>query len=184
MEVPAVRTPLTGTDMLEAYGRAWLSVFAANPLRETILVLCAQTWMETGGVHLYNNNFGNTKAHDGLDSMVLRTREVINGQSVMMDCHFASFPTPAAGAEEQLRFIAVHYPTCLDAALRGDPVGFANEAHRHGYFTGELPAYAAGMASSYHHFLATLPASSWELEIAADAAAPQNDGGPLPGDPQ
>ena len=172
MEVPAVNTPATPDQMLEALGRAWIRAYQQYPLRQTIQVLMSQWQIETGGVHMFCWNVGNTMGHGAANVMALHTHEFIDGQMVPRVSHFAAFDSLDAGCDDQISFLAQHYPACIEAAKSGDPVAFATAAHVHHYMTAPLASYVAGMHSAFASFQHLAPAP-WEQELQSqlDAAA-------------
>lgn len=66
MELPNKLTPVEPKDFYQMLARCWTHVFGSLPRRESLLVLMAQSALETGhwkSIHCYN--FGNVKAVPG-----------------------------------------------------------------------------------------------------------------------
>lgn len=74
MMVPVKRTPVNAADFARALARVWSKVETAPLTKRACAVLYAQFMIETGGVHIYNFNFGNSKdvAGDGIDWHALK----------------------------------------------------------------------------------------------------------------
>lgn len=83
-ELPDQITKISVQDMLYSLALAWYELFSAYPSKESLLVLLAQTSLETGqykSVHCWN--FGNIKGaeNDGFDYTFFKCNELVKLQT-------------------------------------------------------------------------------------------------------
>lgn len=161
-------TPLSGGEAAVAFRLAFEKLTGEAPSVLTLACLLAQSALETGhwkSLHCFN--FGNVKAGRswrGLKTM-FRCNEVIGGKLVWFDpphvqTHFRAFTSPADGALDVLRFLAVdsdgdgfnRYAASWAAALRGDPKAFAEELGKAGYYTASRALYVRGLTQLFNRY--------------------------------
>lgn len=179
-ELPNELTHVTANELGGALVKAWGHLWQEVPRRETVLVLLAQSALETGRWRsCHNFNLGNIKSRpgDGRDWTYFRCNEVEHGRTVWYDpphpaCRFRAFRTLEEGAVDHLAFLRgmKRYAQAWPMAIAGDPRAFVGELKRAGYFTASLEPYATSVASIYHDFDRTLT-----FEIPPLVAAPPED---------
>lgn len=142
---------MTAAQVRACFAAAWLGRFGADASDKNLLVLMAQSSLETAAWRrMMCFNFGNVKASPSSrpgapDYCVFRTTEIENGVSVPQDAPFRAFPDASSGAAFFLAFLATHEPDAWPAVLAGDVDAFAAGLKRDGYFTADAAAYARGL---------------------------------------
>lgn len=154
--VAPARTPLTGSQAAEALQAAWQGALGRAPSQNTLSVLVGQWAHETGrGSAMLNYNFGGIKGTGpGGASTVYGTHEGSGASEVQIRDRFRAYDSPEAGASDYLSLLQRRYPEALQAAERGDPVGFVQALKARGYFTGDEASYAKSVAGLAQRALA------------------------------
>lgn len=82
MELPDKLTPVTKEDLIQAMWHAWVHYFGSVPTKESVWVVVAQTWLETGLKYCHNYNLGNVKSRegDGFDYQFFACNEVLSAK--------------------------------------------------------------------------------------------------------
>lgn len=148
-EVPAQRTPLSGSDAASALGGAWQRTFGEAPSTETLSILVGQWAHETGrGSAMLNHNFGGIKGAgpDGT-SAVYTTTEGSGTSATHGQARFRAYASAARGADDYVQLLSRRYPDAVSAAQRGDPSGFVHGLAAKGYFTGDPGQYLKSVSS-------------------------------------
>ncbi len=148
--LPAKKTTATTEEAIRAVSDAFEVVFGERPPLGALLVLAAQSALETGRWKAMKNyNVAGLKASKSgpYDYAVYSTREVFNGKRVTLDQPFRAYATLAGGMIDWLVLIARKYAAALAKAMRYDPTGFAVELKKAGYYTADAAEYAAGVRS-------------------------------------
>lgn len=176
-EVAAIKTPFQPADLIAALGTAYNEQLGHGPTHATLAVLCAQIALETAnGTSAICNNVGNFKRGVSDDYCTFQTFEYIGGVKTPMSCQFSAWPTLAQGCGYYLSALYTHWPEAWEAAVQGDPQGFADGLKARGYYTAPLELYAAGVKRWTDYYLARLGGDEAVTEPApilsgGDAAA-------------
>jgi flagellar protein FlgJ len=187
--VAPARTPLTGSQAADALQAAWQGAMGRAPSQNTLSILVGQWAHETGrGVAMLNYNFGGIKGTGPSGaSTVYATHEGSGASALQIRDRFRAYDSPEQGASDYLSLLQRRYPDALQAAERGDPVGFVQALKARGYFTGDEAAYAksvAGLAqralalgfdeigSSEAAALGGIPSALEPARVAASTSAP------------
>jgi hypothetical protein len=165
-ELPAVKTPIDVADLYPALGAAWFRYFGTTAPHKSLLVLLAQSALETGRWRsCWCYNLGNAKhvANDGRSWCYYRCNELINGQWIWFDppsqgCCFRAFESLEDGAIDYLRLLIKQYAAAWPAVLLGDAAAFVEQLKRSNYFTAPLAPYRASVVSIYNEFARDIPA--------------------------
>jgi hypothetical protein len=176
--VAPARTPLTGSQAADALQAAWQGAMGRAPSQNTLSILVGQWAHETGrGAAMLNYNFGGIKGSGPSGaSTVYATHEGSGGSAVQIRDRFRAYDSPEQGASDYLSLLQRRYPDALQAAERGDPVGFVQALKARGYFTGDEAAYAKSVAGLARRALAL----GFDEIGANDAAALGAPGTALP----
>lgn len=153
--VPPQHTPISAEQLYGALTRAWPSVVGGTANRASLLVLLAQSALETGAwKSLYNYNLGNVKhvQGDGYDFFSIRCNEFANGQEVWSQCQFRAYPNLDTGAQDYLAFLVRRFRTAWSAVEDGDPDDFVHRLKAAGYFTSSESDYQAGVRRYFDSF--------------------------------
>ena len=187
VEKPARPTPVTPEQVFVALGTAWQLLTGTPPDRKIIHILHAQSALETGHWRsIMNYNLGGAKKHGDCDWTFFTTTERFkddvaqkyvasskpgevtvlkqgDGWTTLrfsgkqsMNC-FASWDDLDSAAKDHLALLFRRFPKAVDAAKKGDPVGYVRELKRAGYFTASEDEYAkmvTSIAKSYERKLA------------------------------
>ena len=126
--VPAKRTPVTPAEMFGALGAAWRAKFGSEPARASLLVLLAQSGIETADWRsMWNFNVGNVKRVKGQPwTMLAHVWELLDGKKVVFEpphaqTHFRAFPDLGAGVAAYLDTMAGRFAKSWPAVIAGDP---------------------------------------------------------------
>jgi hypothetical protein len=154
--VAPARTPLTGSQAADALQAAWQGAMGRAPSQNTLSVLVGQWAHETGrGSAMLNYNFGGIKGTGPSGgSTVYATHEGSGANEVQIRDRFRAYDNAEAGASDYLSLLQRRYPEALQAAERGDPVGFVQALKARGYFTGDEASYAKSVAGLAQRALA------------------------------
>jgi len=94
-------------------------------------------------------------AHLGaVPSTVYATHEGSGASEIQIRDRFRAYDSAEAGATDYLSLLQRRYPDALQAAERGDPVGFVQALKAHGYFSGDEASYAKSVAGLAQRALA------------------------------
>lgn len=116
-QVPAVKTPSSRGEVLGAIAQAWRNVTSTEPTTLGVLMLAAQSDLETGSFDvLYNYNLGNLTHATGDGFPWVKRPEVTAA------IRFRSYPTLLAGAEDLIRWVQKH--NLLSQVAAGDLDGY------------------------------------------------------------
>jgi flagellum-specific peptidoglycan hydrolase FlgJ len=149
-----------------------------NPVRESILILLAQSALETGywkGCHCWN--LGNVKSHDGdgRDYTYYRCSEVKDGEMVWFsppspECRFRAYRSLYEGAADHLAFMSGmrRYSKAWAALLAGQPRAFVRELKSGGYFTSAVEPYENAVAGIFAKYQGSLRFAVSEIPVIDD----------------
>lgn len=154
-EFPDEVTPTTAHEVGEALARAW-----SGAKRESILVLLAQSALETGrwrAIHCWN--LGNIKHFEG-DARCFTyfpTTEVVNGivkhyAPPSPVCCFRAYASLDDGAADYLALLQRRFSAGWAAVIAGDPREFVRRLKAAGYFTAPEKTYEDSVAGLFHEF--------------------------------
>lgn len=162
--VPAKKTPVTPAEMYAALRSAWVAKFGAEPSRASLLVLLAQSGIETADWRsMWNYNVGNVKRGKGQPwTMLPHVWEIIRGERVVFEpphpqTHFRAFPDLEAGAAAYLDTMAGRFAKSWEAVVSGDPEAFARALKAQHYYTAPVDAYAKALAARFRAFNLSIP---------------------------
>jgi len=150
--VGRVGTPISAQDLADALAVAWPSVVGGDPPDGAILVLMAQSAFETGGWSAcWNYNLGNFKhtPNDGHDYFQMTASEGEGAATTMVPSQWVSYDTLQDGVNAYLSAIYHRWSAGWQSVLDNDPSGFVAALKAHGYFTGNLAQYQAGVLAWY-----------------------------------
>lgn len=163
-QLPDVLTHIDPSELAHALVTAWRSLFGATPRRESILVLLAQSALETGrwkSCHAYN--LGNAKhvPNDGRDFTYFRCNEILDGKVVWFNpphpaCCFRAFRSLGDGALDYLSMMRRNFHSAWPFVEAGDPRGFVRALKAAHYFTAALAPYEASVVSIFSQYGASL----------------------------
>jgi len=168
VRVDTVKTSQTSAEMAEALIRAWIKQFQTTPKKESIAVLYAQNYLETGGTaHQYNWNLGNIKAFDDKNPNTVIKYHMLNnvweigkdGKKYVYNppdpqTWFRAFDSLDDGAEFYILFLKNNrYKVCWEAILNGDPEKFAILLKQQGYYTANVNDYIHLMKYGFNFFM-------------------------------
>ncbi len=164
--VPDRLTPMSAIEVAKAFKSAFATVCGADPSRDCLALLVAQSALETGrwkSIHRFN--FGNVKASATYAGKYcqFRCNEVINGKVQWFDpphaqTNFRAFDSAESGAIDHMRFLATRprYAHAWQVALSGMPLAFVDALKSAGYFTADAGPYARAVASLWKEYCAML----------------------------
>jgi hypothetical protein len=162
-QVKTVKTTYTVSQLMESMTKVWIEVFGEYPKKESICIILAQNYVETGGKSFWNNNPGNTKFmsnNPNQDWMVLKgTWEIINGKKVILSendpgSRFLSFATLDEGIKHHLLQLSKgKFKSAWSAVINGDPYEFARLLKVARYYTAPEKDYAKNMKFFFDKFM-------------------------------
>jgi hypothetical protein len=163
IERPRLLTPVDLRDLYAALDDETATFYTREPTlrRESLLVLCAHVWHETGaGESCYCYSLAGIKSTpgDGCDWCTLPTFEYVAGQRVNMPQKFRAFATLEDGVANYVRTMRGPFGLCWPFVEAGDPAGFAQALHDRHYYTAPVADYVAAMRRRYAEVDAALPA--------------------------
>jgi hypothetical protein len=173
--VPLQRTTFGVSAFAKAVIAAWKRARGSFPSRATVGVLWAQYALETGrGAACWNFNLGNVKhtLGDGYDYVMLAgTWEVLDGKRVVFQpphpqTWFRAYASLDAAMRDHLELLVRRFAPAWPAVEAGDPVAFAHELKRRGYYTAPEADYARGLASLHREFMSSFAYDEAMGEIA------------------
>lgn len=161
-QVPVVRTPFSRRSFARALILAWRRIIGATPTKEAAGVIFAHYRFETGdGGYCWNYNIGNCKctqtmARAGVPYMMLAdTWEIVGGKKVLFQpphpaTWFRAFESLDEGMTEHFKLLRnERYASCWPSVEAGDPVAFAYDLKKNGYYTGSEAQYAVGLRAGH-----------------------------------
>ncbi|MEO8181392.1 MAG: glucosaminidase domain-containing protein [Deltaproteobacteria bacterium] len=168
--VAPTRTPLSGSQAADALEAAWQGAVGHPPSPRTLSILVGQWAHETGrGKAMLNYNFGGLKGTGPSGaSTVYQTHEGAGASEIQVQDRFRAYDSAEQGASDYLSLLSRRYPDALQAAGRGDPVGFVQALKSRGYFTGDEGAYTKSVAGLAERALA----SGFDALGSSDATTP------------
>lgn len=168
--VAPTRTQLSGSQAADAIEAAWQGTVGHPPSPGTLSILVGQWAHETGrGKAMLNYNFGGLKGTGPSGaSTVYRTHEGAGANEIQTQDRFRAYDSAEQGASDYVSLLQRRYPDALQAAERGDAVGFVQALKSRGYFTGDEHAYTKSVASLARRALE----SGFDAIGSPDAAAP------------
>jgi len=155
--VAPTRTPLSGSQAADALGAAWQGALGQPPTPRTLSILVGQWAHETGrGKAMLNYNFGGLKGTGPSGaSTAYQTHEGAGASQIQIQDRFRAYDSAEQGASDYLSLLSRRYPDALQAAGRGDAVGFVQALKSRGYFTGDEGAYTKSVAALSERALAS-----------------------------
>lgn len=164
MMVPAVKTPITPTDVARALRVAWMRLFDAEPASQQLAVLMAQSALETGRwKSCWNFNLGNIKGGSKWtgDTCQFRCNEVIGGVVQWFDpphpqTAFRAYASLPDAAADYLWMLRRRFSRCWEHVLRGDPVAFSQALKSQRYYTAPEPPYTRAVKSLFNEYMRVL----------------------------
>jgi hypothetical protein len=159
--VSKVKTPVTAQALAGALYNAWSGVFGTDPNPTAILILVAQSALETGlWAYCYNFNLGNVHAWSGWSGDTFSGTDQ-NASGGSYTTPFVSFSSLQAGAAFWLGRFKAQWGAAMSEAESGDIQGFAQALYDAHYYTGisgtaaqRVAAYASGIQKNYDAFVA------------------------------
>lgn len=171
-ELPAIRTPVTWSELAVALCTVYRAIKGQTPKRESIFVLLAQSAIETGWwKSCMCWNLGNVKSRDGDGRCwtFYRCSEILDGKEVFFDrpspqARFRAFQTLAEGAIDHVSFLAQssRYAGAWAEVVAGRPREFVRALKAAGYFTAAEQPYEDSVARIFDGFIAR------EFEVPPD----------------
>lgn len=159
-ELPDTRTPLTLDEAAHAIVHGWRCYFGGDPKRESLLVLLAQSALETGrwsAIHCFN--FGNIKSApgDGRSWTFFRCNELLDGKWCWFDpphpqTRFRAYDSAEEGAVDYVALLVRRYTAAWGAVTVGDPGAFVDCLKRGMYFTAPIEPYRRNVISLFREF--------------------------------
>ena len=161
---PGTKPPATGptgpiTDIPKT-GNAFIDRIAADAIKSQqqtgvpASVTMAQAILESGwgksGLSTKANNFFGIKGTGPAGSVTMRTREVINGQSVYVNAAFRKYDSPAQSFADHGKFFTDNKRYSTAMKHTDDPHRFAQEIAKAGYATD--PNYAKALSGLINQY--------------------------------
>jgi flagellum-specific peptidoglycan hydrolase FlgJ len=161
---PPTKPPATGptgpiTDIPKT-GNAFIDRIAADAIKSQqqtgvpASVTMAQAILESGwgksGLSTQANNFFGIKGTGPAGSVTMRTREVINGQSVYVNAAFRKYDSPAQSFADHGKFFTDNKRYSTAMKHTDDPHRFAQEIAKAGYATD--PNYAKALSGLINQY--------------------------------
>lgn len=184
-EVPPKRTPVTRVDISNAIRRALEQSNGERPPEQLVETLTAHASLETAsGDKMFNFNFAGIKGQSPSGTTaVLKTKEVVGGQEVVIRDGFRAYANIDEGARDYVRTMKAQFSGALGPAALGDVQSFASALKRAGYYTATEADYARGlttlMRAPVGRSTSSVPpanASSSSLSFASSPIAPRDLG--------
>lgn len=171
-------TPVTPSDFFAALRTAWIEQFGSEPARVSLLVLMAQSGLETGlWRKLHRFNFGNAKSPPGDPHRytMYSCSEIDHGVETVYHppnpiCRFRAYETIDEGMRDYLDLLSVRFRPAWAAVRAGDPAAFVESLSAQHYFTASVVSYKAAVVSLFHEFDHTVPADPPPIHDLASAA--------------
>lgn len=164
--VTTIKTYASSDDMAKAFIEAWIKLFGTTPRKESIAVLYAHNYLETGGNnYFWNWNIGNIKAIDAVgkevEYMELANTWEIDSKGVKHiyqpphpQTWFRSFNSLEDGVLFYMNFLRNNrYKVAWAAVEQGNPKLFAQLLKRQGYYTASVDSYIKLMIIGFNRFM-------------------------------
>jgi hypothetical protein len=180
-QIAATKTPATPQQIVDALAAIWPSELGGTgPSLEMACVLASQWAIETDdGRSMIQWNIGNFKYDGSGDYCMFSTNEWIGGVETTIHppdpgCRFMAFASIEIGVRYWLRDLYTRWSLAWNAAVSGDPEGFAQGLHdrKPPYYTAPVAQYAAGMRRYFDPFLKTLTVPPPAVDPLADTSPP------------
>lgn len=146
--IEPVKTVITEVDIVHSIKQAYHILFGYDVSLDTLSILCAQIFLETGrGKSCYNFNLGNVKRTKNHKWTWFKCGERINGiyQNFIpphYQTHFAAYDSLTDAAVEHLKFLnKPRYQASLQEANCGNPEAYCEQLHKAGYYTATVEQY-------------------------------------------
>lgn len=165
--VDRVATPIAPQALANALATMWPVVVGGVAPAGAIQLLLAQSDFETGTWNAcWNWNLGNAKhvPGDGTDWFVMTATEGEDGH--MVKSMFRSYPTLQDGTKAYLTLLYKRFSAAWPYVMSGDVTNFVQTLKSHGYFTGKLDEYLAGVKARLTKYTSIVPTVE-ELKGAA-----------------
>jgi len=168
-QIPAVQTPVTAAALYDSLVTAYRQQMGADPARETILCLLAQSALETGRwKYCWCWNLGNIRAWPGWSGAYCqqpRVSEIVNGREVFYYppdpmTNFRAYGSLDEAAASYMRTLWGDFPVAWAYAVHGDVHAFVKALYAGHYFTATEAPYEAAVASIYQEFDRTIASPS------------------------
>lgn len=141
-QLEPVRTPATAQQVYSALKNQWGSSVGGTPNHQALVMMTAQSALETGSwKSCWNWNVGNLSGKGG-DYVIIRAYTGVYRP-------YRAFPSLDAGVSAYLGLLTARYASAIQAALNGDLTGFAAALKAHGYYEEDESAYLAAMQPRY-----------------------------------
>lgn len=176
-EIPDRLTPIPEREYILALAWTWTRFYGQGPLSKQLACCLSQMVLETGrkpdpdrrgeflwGVYAHNYNWGNIK-HTGGDLarhwQFYRCAEIIKGKQVWFDpphpqTRFRAYEKADDGMMDYIRFLAMdrerYLKAWVEGVLGGEPVVFARELGRAGYYTASIARYTRTVVRLFMEF--------------------------------
>lgn len=176
-ELPDRLTPIPEREYILGLARTWARFYGHGPLAKQLACALAQMVLETGrvpdperrgaylwGAYAHNFNWGNIK-HTGAPLarhwQHYRCAEIIRGAQIWFDpphhqTRFRAYEDAEAGMMDYIKFLVLERDRYLQAweqgVLAGDPVVFARELGRAGYYTASIARYTRTVVRLFMEF--------------------------------
>lgn len=130
-------------DFFNKYLAAAKATQAASnvPAAFTLAQAAVESAWAQSGLSLVHHNFFGIKAQDGDgwtgDTVTMPTREIINGQSVIINAAFRAYPDDTTGFEDHAKFLTENERYADAFNHTDDPCAFAMAIAAAGYATAE-----------------------------------------------
>ena len=168
MQVGVQNTPISTKQFFRSLLRAWPSVVGGPPNLNSILLLMAQSSIETGQWHdLRNYNLGNILhvPTDGFDFYLWGTH----------NRSFKSYESLDQAMRDYLRVLKKQFAVAWPAVGAGDPAAFAHLLKQANYYEESEETYLAGIQKYLDYFQKTLSmdrVAAWSSEPDVPVAPP------------
>lgn len=128
-------------------------------------LLLAHSALETGRwTKIPGNNFGGIKAGGSWkgERIATQTREVVNGQNVILIQSFRAYPTLDEGAEDFVSFLRDKYPEAWVWLQYGNAEKYVRALKKAKYFTADEDDYLKAVSSLQKEFMS---ANLWSTNV-------------------
>ena len=177
IEMQDLKTPLEPKQVFFGLYNAWLQLFGDTPKKESLLVLLAQSTLESGAGYksCHLNNIGNFKHidGDGRDFTYFKCSEIINGKEIWFSppdpaCCFRAYKSLQDGCIDYLSSLHKRFNKSWQAVLDGNPTEFVISLKKQRYFTANLDLYIKGVVSLFNQYSKDPNLSTDNLPILSD----------------
>ncbi len=163
-ELPDVLTHVGPEELATALVIAWRALFGVAPARKSILVLLAQSALETGrwkSCHAWNLGNFKSRPGDGRSWTFYRCNEILNGKIEWFNpphpqCRFRAFQSLQEGAVDYLGSMRRNFASAWPAVLSGDPRAFVCSLKAANYFTADEGPYEHSATSIFQQYTGQL----------------------------